>query len=110
MYDELYSRIVAGCVRDTVTGCLIWQGGTDGNAERPYGRISYRGNKIATHIGVYRAKKGRVPKGKEVDHRCVVSLCCEIEHLQAVTPLKNQRLKQKRMKHKGDVLKCLAVK
>lgn len=113
MYDELYERIVARCVRDEVTGCLVWQGPTDGKelkGQDPYGRISYRGNKIATHIGVYRAKKGRIPKGKEVDHGCVNSLCCEFTHLVAVTKLKNQRLRVKRSKHKGDVFKCLAIK
>jgi|SRR6478609_2498200 len=109
MYDELFERIVAGCVRDEVTGCLLWQGGTDGKDE-PYGRISYRGNKIATHIGVYKAKKGKIPKGYDIDHRCNRRLCCEETHLWAKTKKKNQQLRVKRSKYRDDVFRCLKAK
>lgn len=109
MFDELYERIVANCIRDEVTGCLLYQGNTDGKDD-PYGRISYRGTTIATHIGVWKKHKKRIRKGYDIDHRCVRRLCCEIEHLQEVTKKKNAKLREKRKKYRDDVFRCLAAK
>lgn len=109
MFEELYNRIKANCVVDPVTGCHLWQGGTDGKDD-PYGRISHRGITIATHIGVFKHKKGRIPKGKDVDHKCVRRLCCNEDHLQAVTKKKNAKLREKRKKYRDDVFRCIAAR
>lgn len=109
MFDEVYERIMARCVLDPVTGCKLWQGGTDGR-DPPYGRISFRGRTIATHLVVWKKHKGKIPRGKQVEHGCNRRLCCEIDHYTVVTPKRNSKLREKRKKHRHDALKCLAVK
>lgn len=113
MYEELVARIMANTVHDPETGCRIWQGNTDGRDD-PYGRVSFKGTTIAPHIAVGRyglQKQGKKPrKGYQFDHKCNRRLCVEENHLQEVTNLRNQRLKKKRAKHKGNPLKCLEVK
>lgn len=109
MFDQaLFDRLESRVQLDTVTGCKIWQGQTDGKAD-PYGRVSHKGCTIGAHIASWKANKGRIPKGYDIDHGCNVRLCIEISHLKPVTKLRNQRLKSKRAKHKGNALKCLSV-
>jgi len=66
------------------------------------------------HVAVMKAalqRKGKkLAKGRQVDHKCNRRLCCEENHLQPVTGLKNQRLRVKRAKYKGDALRCLEVR
>jgi hypothetical protein len=113
MWENLIDRVYANTVLDPDTGCRIWQGQTDGKAD-PYGRMTVKGQTVAVHIAVMRGKLQRMgkklPKGWDVDHKCTVRLCCNAEHLQPVTKLKNQRLKHKRAKYKGDALRCLEVR
>jgi len=109
MFDQaLHDRIAARCVRDDETGCLLWQGQTDGDPDDPYGRTTYKGQTIAVHIAMFKAKKGKIRKGFQIDHKCTRRLC--VEHLQEVTGKKNARLREKRKKHKHDVFKCIAIK
>lgn len=105
LFDRLFSRVTI----DPETGCHLWQGQTDGK-EDPYGRTTYKGQTIATHIAMWKAIIGRIRKGFEIDHKCTRRLCINIDHLQEVTSLRNQRLRVKRSKHKHDVFKCLAIK
>ena len=119
MFEEVYERMIRNCVRDEETGCLIYQGQTDGK-EDPYGRISYRGTTMATHLVSWKRHKGRIPKGYDVDHKCTRRLCVEINHLMAVSKSKNAKLRDKRRrmsKRRGyeygkseHVIMCLAVK
>lgn len=112
MFDQaLADRLLARTVLD-MHGCRIWQGGTDGKKDKKniYGRFSWRGRTIATHIGIWWAHHGRPRRGMQIDHRCNNTLCIEITHLQERTNLKNSRLREKRKKYKGDVLACLAIK
>lgn len=111
MHDQaLFDRLIARTVLDPATGCRLWQGQTDGDPDDPYGRTTYKGQTIGVHKAMFKAAKGKIRKGFDVDHKCTRRLCIEIEHLQDVTGLKNQRLRVKRAKHKGDVIRCLAVK
>lgn len=110
MFDKkLFDRLMSRVWINPLTGCHIWQGQTDGKPD-PYGRVSYKSVTIGAHIAMWKSVFGRIPKGYDVDHGCNTRLCINIEHLKPVTVLKNQRLKAKRAKHKGDVLKCLEVK
>jgi hypothetical protein len=59
---------------------------------------------------MWKAVVGKIRKGRNIDHKCTNRLCIRFEHLQEVTVLKNQRLRVKRSKHKGNVMRCLAVK
>lgn len=106
--QQLFDRLFARCIVNE-HGCHIWQGQTDGKPD-PYGRTTLKGITIATHIAMWWAHKGKPRKGMQIDHRCAVRLCINIEHLQERSNLKNSRLREKRKKHKGNVLMCLAVK
>lgn len=110
MFDQaLFDRLMTYVREDEVTGCKIWQGQTDGKDD-PYGRCSYKGCTVGVHIAMWKAVYGKIRKGYDVDHGCNVRLCIEYTHLKPVTKLKNQRLKKKRAKYKGDALKCLTIR
>lgn len=109
MFDEVYERIMAKCIDDPETGCKLYQGQTDGRDD-PYGRISYRGQTIAVHLAVWKKHKGKIPKGKQVEHGCNRRLCCEIGHYDAVTPKGNSKLRERRKRFRNDPLRCLEVK
>jgi hypothetical protein len=104
LFDRLFSRVSV-----LETGCHVWQGQTDGKSD-PYGRTTYKGQTIAAHIAMWKACKGRIRRGFQIDHRCTNRLCINIDHLQEVTGLKNARLREKRKHHKHDIYRCLAIK
>ena len=77
-------------------GCWLWTGSTypDG-----YGQTRHEaafdqgyengrrrgGRQTVSHRVVYELFKGRIPEGLQIDHRCEVKLCCNPDHLEAVT-------------------------
>lgn len=110
LFDRLFNRvIIVKHDENPDHDCHIWNGQTDGK-EDPYGRISYKGQTIGTHVAMWKANKGKIRKGFHIDHKCLNRLCIRLTHLQEVTGLKNQRLRVKRAKHRGNMLMCLAVK
>ena len=48
---------------------------------------------IGAHVLAFEVFHGAVPAGYEVDHTCRNTLCCNPEHLEAVTPAENNRRK-----------------
>ena len=74
------------------TPCWIWQMSKDENG---YGRKSapYKGGyrSIGAHRAYYEEFKGPIPSGYDVDHLCFVPSCVNPDHLEAVTPLENER-------------------
>lgn len=79
--EELFAYIQSRCTSNE-TGCHLWQGGT---TDRGYGNIRYRKKVKRVHVLTYELSKGKVPKGLELDHLCKNILCCNIDHLEAVT-------------------------
>ena len=94
--EDLPARLVAKIKIDG-WGHWIWTGfiGQDG-----YGRTSHElafgqryrsngkkcgGRVMSSHRVVYELFKGRILEGLQIDHRCEVKLCCNPDHLQAVT-------------------------
>lgn len=77
-------------------GCWIWQlqsakaghgrGGLYGRTRCPVQR-----RPIGAHVLAYRELVGPIGKGLEIDHLCRNTLCCNPEHLEAVTPAENNR-------------------
>lgn len=63
-------------------GCWIWKRSKAGGR---YGQISVDGTMRPTHRVTYEAIKGPIPDGLVIDHLCRVHLCCNPEHLRAVT-------------------------
>ena len=77
-------------------GCWLWTGASHQNG---YGQTRHElafdqgykngkkngGRTTSSHRVVYELFKGRIPEGLQIDHRCEVKLCCNPDHLQAVT-------------------------
>jgi hypothetical protein len=77
-------------------GCWVWQlqsaraghgrGGLYGRARCPVQR-----RPVGAHVLAYKNLVGSVPDGHEIDHTCRNTLCCNPDHLEAVTPAENNR-------------------
>lgn len=91
-----------GYVVDGVqSGCLVWTGPDSGTGRGGgYGRIKISGQTCAVHLVAAVHYFGYIPGNKHVDHKCNNRRCWNPEHLQIVTPKKNQALRAKRAKGK----------
>ena len=82
-------------------GCWIWTGAT--TRGKRYGVIGKpggnRAGNILTHIAAYQEFVGPVPDGYQVDHLCRVTLCCNPDHLEAVSQAENLRRQQAAITH-----------
>jgi HNH endonuclease len=78
--------------------CLIWVGPTSGDTGRGagYGRVCISGQTVAVHLVVYTHFHGYIPGKKQIDHLCNQRLCCNPDHLEMVTHLRNQIRRAKR--------------
>lgn len=65
------------------TGCWLWQGAYGGSMS--YGQTWFEGRLQYVHCVIYRLLKGPIPSGYEIDHLCQIALCCNPDHLEAVT-------------------------
>jgi hypothetical protein len=62
--------------------CWAWEGTVDGGG---YGHITDQGKTMKVHRIVFEWIKGKIPNGLEIDHLCRNPVCCNPEHLEAVT-------------------------
>lgn len=86
--EPLVERIMAK-VRKVESGCWIFTGGLQG---RGYGHIRGENRKmVVAHLALYRALKGPVANGLELDHICRVRACVNPDHLEQVTHQENVR-------------------
>lgn len=69
--------------------CWIWTGAPHGNGG--YGRLYADSTSWPAHRWSYERSKGPVPEGLELDHLCRNRMCCNPDHLEAVTHLENVR-------------------
>lgn len=67
-------------------GCLLWSGALDSQG---YGRVAYPGLSPLAHRALYVLTLGPVPDDRQLDHRCRRRSCCNVEHLEPVTPKVN---------------------
>jgi hypothetical protein len=68
------------------SGCLLWLGAL---TPEGYGKIYDGGRMRFAHIVAYELNVGRVPQGKELDHKCRVRCCVNWLHLEPVTQAVN---------------------
>jgi hypothetical protein len=68
--------------------CWIWTGGKN---SWKYGKTTINGRSVAVHVLIYTLLVGKVPHGKELDHTCRRSACCNPKHLEPVTHAENVR-------------------
>jgi hypothetical protein len=100
--ESIIGRIFARC-KSHNNGCILWTGPDSGTGRGGgYGRMSLDGQTVATHLVVFTHFFGYIPSKKQVDHTCNNRLCCNPNHLQLVTPLKNARLRNQRMKQSNE--------
>lgn len=78
-------------------GCWVWTGPDSGKGRGGgYPRMSLDGATVAVHIAMWVVHNGPVPPRKQIDHTCACRRCVNPDHLQMVTHLKNQRLRDER--------------
>lgn len=85
-YAAIPAKILAK-IEPEKDGCLIWQGGTGGRPEYPYGVCRSGGKKVLVHRLVYRLVVGSIPDGWHVHHTCERTLCLNPLHLKPL-PIK----------------------
>lgn len=72
------------------TGCWLWTGSTGNNGG--YGRLRWTDSKRRmAHVVAYELYVGPLAANLEIDHKCKVRLCCNPEHLEAVSRAENMR-------------------
>lgn len=85
-------------------GCWNWTAAThtDGYPEQ----ISLDGRRYKPHRAMYEWLKAEIPPGLSIDHLCSNRLCCNPDHLEAVTFGENRKRAAAKVKfcHKGHPL------
>lgn len=67
-------------------GCWQWKGCRN---DAGYGYVHFDGRSEAAHRVAYMLKHGAIPEGMELDHKCRNRVCCNPDHLEAVTHAEN---------------------
>jgi hypothetical protein len=80
---RLYSRVKV----DPEGGCFNWTGAVSNK----YGSLYYDGRMQKTHRIAWLLKNWEIPKGKDLDHLCRNTLCCNTDHLEVVSRSENLR-------------------
>ena len=68
------------------SGCWLWLGCLDG---KNYGILSIKRRNVYAHRFSYVKKYGAIPAGKELDHTCRNTFCCNPDHVEPVTHREN---------------------
>lgn len=75
------------------TRCLVW---VKGKTPEGYGKTRYhptlgaaRDGTGYTHRLAWRLHVGPIPQGMTIDHVCFNRACCNVDHLQLLTPKEN---------------------
>lgn len=90
---EMIASIISRC--EWNGDCLEWQGANSGDGRGGgYGCVSYMGFKWKAHRLMYSLVNHPVPPNKQIHHKCDNRKCCNPEHLECTTNLKNQRAKK----------------
>ncbi len=66
-------------------GCWFWRG----TMNNGYGRVSVSGKYRYVHRVVFELLVGEIAEGLQIDHLCMVTICVNPAHLEAVTPRVN---------------------
>ena len=78
--------------RGYLTLCWMWTGARMKNSNgKHYGFGKRRGRWYLAHRLAYESGVGSIAEGLTIDHLCRVPLCCNPEHLEAVTIQENLR-------------------
>jgi len=93
-YPPLLERIESRLVREPppeglehLGDCEMWQGPPN----HGYGQVKVNGKPVGVHLARWRAVRGPVPDGLQLDHLCERKLCAALDHLEPVTQQENAR-------------------
>lgn len=67
--------------------CWLWTA----SAPAGYGQMRWNGTMRRTHRIAYELLVGPIAPGRHLDHLCMVTRCCNPDHLEPVTPEENTR-------------------
>ena len=81
-------RILALCIPEPNSGCLLYLGALDRDG---YGCVNVAGKKTRTHRVVYVYTHGTIPVGLDIDHLCRTRSCQNDRHMEPVTRWENTR-------------------
>jgi hypothetical protein len=71
-----------------ITRCWLWVGCNDGR----YGHAYYMGKRFKAHVLTFIIYRGKIPRGKILDHeKCDRTRCCCPYHLKPTTQSKNMK-------------------
>lgn len=79
-------EVFLGMIKKIEDGCWIWQGRIYDNG---YGNFGLNKKYTTAHRFSYQHFKGKIPKGKVIDHLCRNKTCVNPEHLEAVSIKEN---------------------
>ena len=80
--EDVLKRVVV----NQKTGCHIWTGTKNWCG---YGTVRFDNRWTMVHRTVWEHHRGSIPEGMQVDHMCSVKLCCNVDHLQLLSPRDN---------------------
>lgn len=100
--EQIISKILDRVVEldcGYVTPCWCWTGPTSGNGRGGgYARMCLDGLTVAVHKVMYVCCYGYIHNKRQVDHLCNNRICCNPDHLEAVTHKQNQKRRDQRRK------------
>lgn len=86
--DDLWDSL------DATGPCWLFIGEQKPNPVSGYVQLSWTCLPEPTlHRAVWRLLVGDIPDGMQLDHLCLVRICCNPDHLEPVTPAENNRRK-----------------
>lgn len=104
--EKTIERFWAKVNRTTENDCWTWTGGTRGDGERLYGKITVKGRALSAHRFSFELHNGPIPDapgahGSCVCHRCDNPLCVNPAHLFLGSHLVNMQDKKAKGRHTG---------
>jgi HNH endonuclease len=84
-FAPLQERITAKLVIQP-DGCVVWTGARN---RKGYGLVWNVFGSTYAHRAFYELMIGPIPPGMQIDHLCRNRACCNIEHMEVVTPREN---------------------
>jgi len=103
--EESLEYIYSRTEENEETSCWTYKGGTNGKGG--YGRMYFNKKMRSVHKVVYELTSGKVPTGMVVHHVCGHKLCCNPDHLQAISHRLNIALSEKYTKVRNQRLRFL---